>query len=470
MSFALCPIIRGHIIQQWKEGKSEEEIAANIPCSQRTVHKWITRFIEGGDRALHNRRPQRTTQQAISYKNLCPEERGRIIEQWKAGKSEAQIAVNIPCSEKTVRRWIKRFSEGGDHALHDHRKHNHRPRQTTKQQDQEIVDSIRQRPFSTIAEAIRSSGVSMSDSTARRRLHEAGYYCYRLTHRNAQTSNEEQRVAFALENLMTTREEWEVTIWTGIKVFVPSADDQSYLQEVSEEKFNPNNVPHVQELSEEKFNPNNVPYVQELSEEKFNPNNVPHVQELSEEKFNPNNVPYVQELSEEKFNPNNVVATHISERISCTMWGWFSSGAIGEFIDIPSTMNSEEYISIMEEVLLPSVRAIYPVEEVPIIRVVQDNSDVHTSREIQEWFQNHQEIRLIKLPDRSPDLNLMEDVWEQMIQHWEQRGENTVAALVDHAREVWEELRSLPNFFAALLDSIPDRLHNVIKHTGSLTD
>jgi hypothetical protein len=42
------------------------------------------------------------------------------------------------------------------------------------------------------------------------------------------------------------------------------------------------------------------------------------------------------------------------------MWGWISGNTIGELVEIPTRMNSAEYICILENSFLPSVRAIYP--------------------------------------------------------------------------------------------------------------
>lgn len=61
-----------------------------------------------------------------------PEIRDRIIGQWQAGKTVTEIAASIPCTARIIRRWIKRFTAGGDHALHDHRLNNHCPRKTRK--------------------------------------------------------------------------------------------------------------------------------------------------------------------------------------------------------------------------------------------------------------------------------------------------------------------------------------------------
>lgn len=339
--------------------------------------------------------------------NLCPEIRGRIVGQWQAGRTVAEIAADIPCSEKTVRRWTQRFTDGGDHALHDHRRNNRGPRKTWAVEDEAIVAAAVEQPFGSVQEVINTAHVEVSDRTVRRRLNEAGLHCYRPAHKIPLTpAHREQRIAFALENLATSREVWETTIWTDEKVFVSSADRR----------------------------------------------------------------PHVWRPRDQRLNPNHVVQVHKSGRISCGMWGWISGAAIGELVQIPSRMNSTDYTRILEDVLLPSVRAVYPAEDVPVIRLVQDNSGVHTSHETQTWFRNHPEIQVINWPARSPDLNLIENVWALMVNRWEPRRERTVAALVNHATEVWEELRLRPDFLANLIDSIPNRLNQVIDRSGYWTD
>ncbi|KYN32997.1 hypothetical protein ALC56_12631 [Trachymyrmex septentrionalis] len=115
-------------------------------------------------------------------RNLHPEIRSRIVGQSQAGRSVAEIAADIPCSKKTVRRWIRRFAEGGDNALQDHRQNNHGPRKIGPEQVQALVDAVSDRPFGTIQEAINTANVQISERTARRRLNEAGYY-YQPVHK-----------------------------------------------------------------------------------------------------------------------------------------------------------------------------------------------------------------------------------------------------------------------------------------------
>ncbi|EFN63807.1 hypothetical protein EAG_12175, partial [Camponotus floridanus] len=90
----------------------------------------------------------------------------------QAGKTVAEIAAAIPCSAKTVRRWIERFIENGDHALHDYRRNS--PRKTRAQQDERIVVAVIEQPFGTVQEDLNAANVQTSERTARRQLNEAG--------------------------------------------------------------------------------------------------------------------------------------------------------------------------------------------------------------------------------------------------------------------------------------------------------
>ncbi|EZA61393.1 hypothetical protein X777_12300 [Ooceraea biroi] len=56
------------------------------------------------------------------------------------------------------------------------------------------------------------------------------------------------------------------------------------------------------------------------------------------------------------------------------MWGWISAHGPGELVEVSPHIDALEYVDILENVLLPSVRTIYPEENMPTFRLVQDNS------------------------------------------------------------------------------------------------
>ena len=78
--------------------------------------------------------------------------------------------------------------------------------------------------------------------------------------------------------------------------------------------------------------------------------------------------------------------TRRSGRITCSLLGWISAAGPGELVETPPRMNATEYVAILRDVVIPSVRSLYPVDEVPIIHLVQDNSSVHNSHETKDFF------------------------------------------------------------------------------------
>lgn len=171
-----------------------------------------------------------------------------------------------------------------------------------------------------------------------------------------------------------------------------------------------------------------------------------------------------------RLDPKYVVPHERSGRITCAMWGWIGAHCPGELIEVSPHMNAFEYVNILETVLLPSVRRIYTEEDMPTFRLVQDNSAVHTSHIVKEWFAQHPEIEVLDWPPKSPDLNLIENVWGAIANSWDCGHEKTKGNLVAHARNVWEGLRTQPEYFQRLSGSITNRLQQVVAREGYWTD
>jgi hypothetical protein len=100
------------------------------------------------------------------------------------------------------------------------------------------------------------------------------------------------------------------------------------------------------------------------------------------------------------------------------------------------------------------------------IWMVQDNSSVHTSRLVMEWFEENPTHKLIPWPSKSPDLNPM---WGISTREWEdiEEGINirTRAGLDRHLRNIWERQRGR-NTCQNLINSMPKRLREVIDNDG----
>ena len=73
-------------------------------------------------------------------------ERARIIERASAGKRVAEIATELGCDQRTVRRWLKRFNTAGLSGLDDDPRSGH-PKTYTSEQVGEVLVAALSKPI-----------------------------------------------------------------------------------------------------------------------------------------------------------------------------------------------------------------------------------------------------------------------------------------------------------------------------------
>lgn len=169
-----------------------------------------------------------------------------------------------------------------------------------------------------------------------------------------------------------------------------------------------------------------------------------------------------------RYTGDHVVPNQLSGRISSNMWAWMSAGSLGELVPISSRQTALHYVDLLEDTMLPTVRTIYPQEEVPTFAYVHDNCRVHTARVVSDWFCQHPDVTLIPWPSKSPDLNPIENLWGLMVQMWDNRNERTQEALQNHCNEIWDHLRGT-DICTRLIGSMHSRLLAVIQNNGGYT-
>ena len=114
---------------------------------------------------------------------------------------------------------------------------------------------------------------------------------------------------------------------------------------------------------------------------------------------------------------------------------------------------------------MPSVTAIYGNEQP--INIIEDNSAVYTADIIKNWYYWHPLLNRLDMSPRSSDINVIDNVWAEMVREWRPTMARTHNKVMERVEETWEELRNRPNYFRVLTESMPKRLQNIIAVQGA---
>lgn len=121
-------------------------------------------------------------------------------------------------------------------------------------------------------------------------------------------------------------------------------------------------------------------------------------------------------------------------------------------------MTAETYSDIVEQVMLPYVLDGPFTDGVFLLQ--QDGAPIHTARSVTNLLDSLGIMRL-DWPARSPDLNIIENVWGKMKKTLsKKRGLATATSeqLWEALKLEWENLRQDRHFVDALFDSLPTRI------------
>ena len=145
------------------------------------------------------------------------------------------------------------------------------------------------------------------------------------------------------------------------------------------------------------------------------------------------------------------------------VWGCFSAKGVGNFYRIEGIMKKEQYLSILQNELLPSLQKLSTDQEYIF---QQDNDPKHTAKVCQAWVRDNN-VSTMPWPAQSPDLNPIENLWSILNQRCKDRKPNKETELFEVLKEAWE---SLPiDTLQKLADSMVTRVHICIKEKGNWT-
>ena len=127
-------------------------------------------------------------------------------------------------------------------------------------------------------------------------------------------------------------------------------------------------------------------------------------------------------------------------------------------------MDSAYYCIMLEDALLPVVNTF--VSEDWILQ--QDCAPIHVSAHTRNWLEAN-DISCLGWPSRSPDLNIIENVWGVMAQRMYMDGKtySNREELQNAVHDSWDSIET--SFLQSLYNSIPSRLNAVIASGGAQT-
>ena len=144
------------------------------------------------------------------------------------------------------------------------------------------------------------------------------------------------------------------------------------------------------------------------------------------------------------------------------VWGCMSSKGLGRLHFIDGIMNSEVYVEILRDCMLPSARDILGRR----FQFQHDNDPKHTSKKVTE-FLKQKKVKVLVWPPQSPDLNPIEHLWEEMGRRRQAKNPRNRQELKDVLQRVWDEIE--PHVCQNLVDSMPRRLQAIIAAKGGPT-
>ena len=274
-----------------------------------------------------------------SSKQLTPRKKSAILALHSVGLSRRSIAKRLNFTEGPVRKFIKR-AEAGDV---DRKKGSGRPRISTDEQDEVLVDLCLDDRFKTAMELQpewkEETGVLASKDTINRRLRENGLPAFRPRKKPLMKEvTQQRRLAFAQRHRRWSKKQWTRVIFS----------DESWIQ-----------------------------------------------------MFENGGKRFVRRLPEEAYEPECIVPT-VKHPPKVMVWGAITPASKSKLVFIEGNVDADKYIEILQEAHLKQFIRRHPHPN-PIL--MQDGAGAHRAVKTQEWQRKNGIEVLPNWPGWSPDLN-----------------------------------------------------------------
>lgn len=147
---------------------------------------------------------------------------------------------------------------------------------------------------------------------------------------------------------------------------------------------------------------------------------------------------------------------------SVMIWGCFSLRGVGPVYLIEGILTKETYVDILRNVMLPWAEENMPLKW----RFQQDNDPKHSAKLTKLWFEQNN-VDVLQWPSQSPDLNPIENLWNELKIEVSKRHLSKKADLWRVIQEVWYSIPS--DKCQQLVNSMSRRVDSVITNKGFIT-
>lgn len=159
-----------------------------------------------------------------------------------------------------------------------------------------------------------------------------------------------------------------------------------------------------------------------------------------------------------RFDPAVISSRKVSGRFSVSVWGCI--GKINRLHRIRGERFNQNYF--LKNILKEYIRSTDSE-----FLFVHDNAPVHTAKKVQKWFLE-KNIKTLKWPAYSPDLNPIENLWGRMEYLTRNRTPTSAENLWDIVQEAYEDIISDTSYIQKLVTSMPKRLKEVLRVGGNV--
>ena len=328
-------------------------------------------------------------------------ERGEIVGLFKGKFKQSKIVEILDHPKSTVSAIIKKYREQG---LTTTASRSGRPKSLTNRDNRHLVKVVKENRNKTLEEITENfntvMNISVSSRTIQRTLHEMGYSGH-AAKKKPFISEQNRKKRFGWCRMHKNwTTEWKNIIWSD------------------ESRF---------------------------------------------ELFNNDSRNWIWRKTNERYNVNCLKPT-VKHSVGIMVWGCFCKNKLGPLVLVEGTLNSDKYIELLDEYLLPFLIDLGMENHI----FQADNAPCHASIKTKTWKEDNL-IEILPWPAQSPDINPIENLWD-ILERRVRKHKPLPTNKNDFFKILKEEWNNIDESqLIRLVESMPNRINAVIKSKGNPT-